>query len=196
MIKKCSIKDCNKPSHAHGYCSMHNHRIERYGNPDTVKIFLNDELKRFWSKIDKRGENECWDWTRGMHHGYGNFHIRRNNRDTVVVSTRYMWEITFGKIPDGFLVCHKCDNRACVNPSHLFLGTYDDNAKDRDSKNRFVKLQGEDIGTSRLTNDDILAIRKDYTPHKYGSVKNLANKYNISITHIHRIIKRKVWFHI
>ena len=175
---------------------MHNNRIERYGNPDTVKIFLNDELKRFWTKVDKKGINDCWNWLRGKHHGYGNFHIRVNGFDKVVVSSRYMWEITFGKIPNNLLVCHKCDNPACVNPKHLFLGTYKDNTDDRDRKNRFVKLQGEDVGTSKLTNEDILEIRKSYAPHAYGCVKKLANKYKVSVTHIHRIIKRKVWSHI
>jgi hypothetical protein len=197
MIDKvCSIQKCNKPSHAHGYCSMHNHRIERYGSPSTVKIILHDDLKRFWSKVDKKGVNECWNWTRGKHHGYGNFHIRKNGIDKIVVATRYSWEITNGAIPDGLLVCHKCDNRACVNPNHLFLGTYSDNSQDRDTKNRFIKLKGEDNGISKLTNKDVLAIRSEYTPHVYGSVKKLADKYKVSITHIHRIIKRSVWFHI
>lgn len=85
---------------------------------------------RFWAKVNKA--DECWEWTGSrVWNGYGQF---RNGK--VVYAHRYAYELWFGPIPDGLLVCHVCDNRSCVRPEHLFLGDYQDNAQDASKKGR------------------------------------------------------------
>jgi hypothetical protein len=101
--------------------------------------------QRFWSKVDIRGEDECWNWKAGKRHGYGAY--RLGNKQ--VSAYRYSYEISIGNIKQGMFVLHRCDNPSCVNPKHLFLGTQKDNMEDmtlkgrraRGEKSNFVKLK-------------------------------------------------------
>lgn len=97
--------------------------------------------ERFWPLVDKNGPapahcpelGACWVWTRSKHtFGYGKIGINYKTFGTHCVA----WELTYGPIPDGQWVLHKCDNPPCVRPDHLFLGTQADNMADRDAKHR------------------------------------------------------------
>jgi hypothetical protein len=98
-----------------------------------------------------------------------------------------------GEIPDGKFVLHKCDNPACVNPGHLFIGTQADNVKDMWDKNRARQgiNRGESHGMSKLTADDVRAIRESSAS---GPV--LAARYDVTRTTIADIRNRKIWTHI
>ncbi len=95
--------------------------------------------ERFWPKVDKRGDDECWEWTGGRHpSGYGQIWIG-GKYGSHIYAHRASWEINGHKIPDGMCVLHHCDNPPCVNPAHLFIGTQADNMRDKQAKGRTLR---------------------------------------------------------
>lgn len=151
--------------------------------------------ERFWAKVDKSGE--CWEWRAGHDtSGYGSFGI--NRRDTRKAH-RFAYECLVGPIPVGLQVLHHCDNRPCVNPAHLFLGTNADNVADKVAKGRQARGKsypshhpaGEEHGMARLTAAQVAEIRRLHAAgHSY---RVLAAQFSVDYTHIGRIVKGRSW---
>lgn len=87
---------------------------------------------RFFTKYKIDTDTGCWNWTGYLYHGYGILSVARKPTKAHRVS----YEIHHGAIPSGMIICHRCDNRSCVNPDHLFVGTYKDNNQDIVDKGR------------------------------------------------------------
>lgn len=148
---------------------------------------------RFWHGVEKsRG---CWNYRHLARNGYGVLEIDYRP----VRAHRFSWELHFGPVPDGMFVCHKCDNRACVRPSHLFLGTAADNTADMLRKGRAhgpkTVHRGQQNGNSVLREADVRKIRRLYAKGTHNS-GHLAPMFGVSQTTICNIIRRKVWSHL
>jgi HNH endonuclease len=143
--------------------------------------------ERFWAKADKSGD--CWTWRGGRHVcGYGQFWLGGRLR----LAHRVAWELEHGPVPDGLGVLHRCDNRPCVNPAHLFLGTQVDNNADMVAKGRGVA--GSTHGMARLTEADVLDIRVVYALG--GGQRDIARAYGMAQQHVSSIVNRVKWRHL
>ena len=146
-------------------------------------------LRRFWSKVDRRSDSECWNWLGVVNNqGYGSIWI--NNQSYRV--HRIAYYIYYKKDPNTFLICHSCNNKSCVNPKHLSLGTHSDNNQYAYDTNMNTQL-GEIHPLSKLTENDIHEIRELCN---IASQRQVAKLFNVSHTAIRRIIIGKTWSHI
>lgn len=152
-----------------------------------------EDIKRFWSKVDKKGENECWNWTACLFSdGYGQFSLHYKT----LKAHRFSYYIKNNNLPiKPLIVRHKCKkNRKCVNPNHLEEGTYSQN-NGEDKKRDKTQARGETNGSSKLTEIQVREIRQKYIPHKYTQPK-LAEEYGVHISIISDIVYNKIWKHI
>jgi hypothetical protein len=141
--------------------------------------------ERFWSFV-RKGKVGCWNWIGSLDKlGYGKF-------GQVGLAHRASWMLNRGKIPNGLLVCHKCDNPSCVRPSHLFLGTDADNVKDRDKKGRQAK--GRRLPNAKLSKRLVRYVRSE--SERGVSRKSLSLELGISPSVISNIVHRKAWCHV
>lgn len=155
-------------------------------------------VERFWSHVDKRGPDECWEWLRSTNkRGYGKVTIGGKDYR----AHRLAYEYAIGPIPTGLHVCHSCDNPPCCNPAHLWLGTDRDNVLDMWRKGRqsnnvhhMKPVHGEESPTAILRNEDVITIRRLASDGVPKSV--IARMIGASRTQVGRIVRRESWKHI
>lgn len=175
-----------------------------------IKWFVKTDLKaRFFEKVNKTGY--CWNWIGSTDGRYGQIFYNGKSRKAHRVS----YELTYGEIPTGMNVCHRCDNPRCVNPEHLFLGSQVDNLRDCVQKGRngtvtkpwriangdrsTARLHPETIKRgelhkkAKLTTEIVLYLRE----HKgEKSSRQFASQFGVSYSLINQVLSGKTWKHI
>ncbi len=178
-----------------------------------------EDLKVKLLRYIKKQDSGCWEWTGCIHHtGYGVIQFKSIQHRV----HRLMYQLFVGYIPEGFFVCHKCDNPKCCNPTHLFIGTPKENSEDMVKKgralfgdrnpsriyperrprgnNHWTKLKpayllvGCKNPKAKLSEEDVLEIRR--LRNKGKKIKYLSIRFGVSETNIKDIIYRKTWIHI
>jgi len=144
-----------------------------------------ETIKRFWSHVDIRGPDDCWEYDTLFANGYGRFYLTTNN---AFKANRISYAIANGD-PGNLLVCHTCDTPRCVNPSHLWVGTDQDNCDDKTDKGR--QSRGTTQPSSKLTEEQVKEILASNE-----TLKVLSARYNVTIAIISRIRTNKDWKHI
>jgi hypothetical protein len=155
----------------------------------------NDLLVRFWAKVDRRSETECWPWKASTREGYGC--IRQRNK--VYSAHCVSWIIANGtQIPEGEIVRHTCDNRSCCNPAHLTTGSPLDNVRDMHERHPELvsRTSGEMSHKAILTEPLVRAIRL-LNRHGYGRVR-LARMLGLDGHEgtINSVLKGESWRHL
>jgi hypothetical protein len=144
---------------------------------------------RFWRRVEK-GDG-CWPWLGAVsRYGYGIFASAPGRAGR---AHRIAWELTHGAIPEGLFVCHHCDNRICVRPDHLFLGTPADNMRDMARKGRGPS--GENSGSAMLTDNDVLEARR-LRAEQGMPFKDLAALYGVNSKTMRRAVYGHSWSHL
>lgn len=178
------------------------------------------DIQRFWSKVDTRGPEECWFWKASRKGEYGQFHYNRRS----CLAHRMAFLFTHGLLPEDKNICHTCDHPLCCNPGHLFQGTQLENKQDCIAKGRVRAAsgdehglirhperrargerhgsqtqpdsvpRGEGHGNAKLTDALVLVIREAYGHG--ASQSGLARIYGLSVATVSLVVRRKRWTHV
>ena len=145
-------------------------------------------LDRFLGKVQIT--ESCWLWVGSLKgNGYGDFSLGRNNN---VLAHRFSYAFFVGPIGPGKHILHRreCNNRRCINPNHLYMGSHNDNVLDRMAWGKALK--GENHPNAKLSKDDIAAIRKIHE-NKRGGYEKTAKLFNVSAANIGYIVRGDTW---
>lgn len=184
----CSVDGCCNKRVKLGYCGKHYYRHRRHGNTDET-IIVGDNRKRLKNNC-VISENGCWEWKKCKKLGYGNTALNGKN----ISAHRASWIVFVGDIPKGLQVNHKCHNRACINPEHLYLGTQKENMMDMYEAGRNNHPKGVENKNSKLNDKKVMEIRGML---RIGdTIASISKKFNVSESCIRSIKQRKTWRHV
>jgi hypothetical protein len=151
-----------------------------------IPVLTDVEIARFWNKVQIRNIDECWLWTgkRSKTNQYGAFWLSRNGTQFCVGPHCIAWQLSYGEIPVGLLVRHRCDTQGCVNPFHLELGRDKDNKCDSILRNRNKRI---------LSDDQIRLIRSAYP---IRSQCDIAAEFGVNQSLVSQIVNRKIYNYV
>lgn len=185
----CSVDGCAGRGRIRGLCDKHYKRWVVNGDPLVVRQATPRPTPDFWRYVSAGGADECWEWQLGRTGGgYGK--VKRGGR--TLIAHRVAYELATGVSPGVLQVCHRCDNRLCCNPAHLFLGTALDNNRDKVAKGR--QARGETNGNAKLSEAQVREIR-----HRRASgegIVPLAREFGVAHTHISALCRLESWSHV
>lgn len=145
--------------------------------------------QRFWNYVNKRGEDECWEWTGAINSwGYGKLRLGYKMKQAHRVS----YILHYGEPPNGLDICHKCNNKRCVNPKHLYAGTESENLMQASRDGLLKPKKGEDHPAHVLTEKQVIEIRQ------YSAIgpASLARIYGVNASTIRAILHNRKWKHL
>jgi len=146
------------------------------------------QIARFWTHVRKRGPDECWNWQASIiNGGYGQVQLANPRR--MVLAHRLAYAAAYGEVPSGKQVHHRCDNRRCCNPAHLWVGTQHDNIADAIAKGRY-KAAGEHNPKAKIGPDEVRQIRKLAGA---SSQREIAERFGVSQQNVSAILRRETW---
>lgn len=160
-------------------------------------LFNEKDIERFWKSVDIRSEDECWLWNRFLDAtGYGRFRFYRKDADRIHIcasKASYMITHNLEEIPKGYVVCHKCDHPPCVNPNHLWLGTFKENMEDAVKKQRMAR--GSKNKNSKLTEAEVQLMHNLYKQGGY-TWNDLIEAFGVSKSTVWRTLKGHTFNHV
>lgn len=190
--QRCIIDGCSNVAKARGWCSTHYTRWNRYGDPHFTKKLVGPPESRFWCKVDRGVDDECWVWTAYVNEwGYGKFRVAPNR---LMSAHRFSFELANGPIPEGAVICHHCDNPPCVNPRHLYAGSHLTNRHDWAERNGGNLARGERNGSAVLTGELVRELRRRAMSGEPQTT--LAREFNVHPNTIAKAVSGETWGHI
>ena len=184
----CSVPECGRGYYAKNYCRLHWERARRHGSPIIVQVPRDmPAAERLAHRSERQGD--CVVFT-GCTNASGYGQITIANKQVAV--HRVAYELAHGPIPEGLVIRHKCDNPPCIDPSHLELGTPQDNVMDKVARGRTLK--GSRNGSSKLVEAQVAEILEGLAMGVTHKV--LAQRHGVATSTIGRISTREHWKHV
>jgi hypothetical protein len=174
----CYQQDCCTPMRDLSACAT----MKQYGSFS----------ERFWSHVTIKTDNECWPWSGATTGKDGRGQFRQNGK--LIIAARVAYELCYGVLLQN-LALHKCDNPKCCNPHHLYDGTYADNNRDAVSRGRHVCPRGEDVHFAKLTDNDVVNIRRRRFEHA-ESINALATEFSVVPESIRSALRGDTFAHL
>ncbi len=148
-------------------------------------------VDRFFDQCDwQAGGDACWEWKGYVSRPPG--YARISDGGTQYYAHRWAYESFVGPVPTGMYVCHRCDNKSCVNPYHLFVGTHTDNV--RDAAKKGLNVRGVRQSFAKLNPDKVREIRRLFAAGQ--AIGALARKYQVTYATISDVLKGVTWKHV
>lgn len=191
----CSVVECDRRVAAAGLCNTHYLRKRKTGTagdgPIRHRLPNGASVAEVLEKYTLRGEG-CWEWQGKLYpNGYGVAHVPGSPGSRY--AHRVAWEHANGvTLSASDLVRHTCDNRRCVNPDHLEIGTHQDNMNDMVARGRSPR--GARNAAHKLSEDDVRAIRKSYLDGEMQ--KSIAERFGVSRSAVCCIVNGSAWRHV